>query len=284
MSASLASSSSSTLLQPISVKYKIIYDDLPFRINGAIETFLGQLDALSTFGLFDASQLIQSLNGMNNWNSLNQNNGEHAYTRSPILLVTCTMDVNGKLWISPSPTTIAQLRYILLHVPRNILILIAIIPWDPLVTGNAIWTRVNPIADTEDSKLSCDAQCEPWKLDSIQQQWLHILSRVLQFNSVQIQLMQSRTVFLCIPTLILKHKWTGGDDISSAANLAHQRRQRFVTDFVIQKTSNFKHCVSWLALDENHLVEDKHKINRPAHTDIPWSETQFINTLVLPLL
>ncbi len=262
------------------LKYPVQYKDLPFHSNGnEIETFLAQLDALSTFGLYDAAQLVESMNGsVRCWNTLSQLAPSLAYSQAPILLVTCTMDINGNIWMSPNQKTLAQLRYILLHVPQHVVILVAVIPWDPLVTGHSIWTRINPISDTEDAKISCDKQCEPWNINSIQRQWTNILRNVLNFNAVQIHLMQARTVYLCIPSLILKHKWTGNATITQTSQ-AHDRRRLFVTDFVLCNTPNFKHCVSWLALDENHIDGD---ITQIAHTDIPWSETQFINTLVLP--
>jgi len=261
------------------VVHPIDPDQLPLYAKddtAAIRCFLAQLSCLSTFGLHTASQIATSLGKETRcWNDLNQS----PLQQTPIVLITCTLSPEGNVWIHPKYAS--ALRQILLEIPLNALILVVLIPWDPLQFVASVWMRVNAVASTEDSKAACDRQCNPWKINNIEAKWLEFLHT--QLSPLEIPLVANRTVYLCLPSLILHHSWLGDEETIGSAT-AMDRRQHFVWNHLLHWIPQMKHCISWICLDSKQIFRNPAPSEGFIHTDIPWRDTQFINTLIFPTL
>lgn len=309
-----------------------VYDVDPHQLEkiqgqGAFDVFLRQMECLSTFGLYSSSELNSSLTHHNQeWNALcygMQDRIQHVPCLNvPILIMSVSVNPFGEFIINFEPEVEISLLYLFSKIPNEIIVLLVMIPSDPVQFASSVYSRIEPISHTEDCKRACEEQCSPYKLSNLELLWkdyvmslLHnrksevfkeyvansesstslntssrtsstVISEDLYSTWIQrkIQQVLARTFYLCIPSLLITHQWTYDSEMLSKKDAA-DRQHQFVWSFILPRIPRFEHCISWLALDPSHVLSPSREsvsLESPwTQMDIPFSDSQFVNTMVV---
>ncbi|AYV86456.1 MAG: hypothetical protein Sylvanvirus1_52 [Sylvanvirus sp.] len=283
-----------------SVIYPVDPNTLPFyEGKSAPAAFQSSLEVLGSFGLHSPSQVQGALAELlkvcphaelKHWSYLMNNTlpglltlpiHSHTVCQTPFMILSVTMAPNGNFLLPIDQ--LHMFKDILHHIPPQVILLMVVIPWDPLQAVGSIWSKLDPIVTSEEATRSCDKQCEFLQLSTLTKTWWSTLDKMLPGHRDLFLQLQQQSVFLCVPSLLIEHGWYGDAKSLQLPN-AQARRHYFMWSIVLQHIPQFQHCIAWLCLDSSHCIltpSTPTSMTQPVHLDIPWTDRQFISTLIL---
>jgi hypothetical protein len=169
-----------------------------------------------------------------------------------------------------------RLAAILPQVPLNTLVVVMPVPLDPLTFLSAVWAQQRPLATTDAFHKACDRHLGGWKLGEVQAQWERWVVGHLAPPVAQSIMRRSR--YVCLPSMIIAAKYAGDAQLANLATEA-LRRQYLVFRWAVPRLPRLGHWIGWVVGDGSHVL-GRSWDGRAAHGNVPWTDRQFVTTLV----